>query len=1344
MADEIIGSIGVNIVGDYSGLQGDIDAAAAVAAAGGEQIAEALTAGADSADVLNSALGEAVATCQTFEQAIQAAVDSGMTLAEALASVTSASEDVSSGVTQAAQAAESAGSAAESASSQVEQLGQAAQQTGQQAQEAAGEVEAFGAATEEAAGETDNFYGKLIEVGEAFAFLEGLKELSTDALEASDSLVHAQIALTQLTGSAGAASIEIEKLDELGVSDGLSLPSVYTAATRMQALLGAGTDVPAVLASVANAAAAMNTPLETAVNAFDRMASSGAINARSLPQVGLSLQQLANAANVVDPALEATSDSITKLFKSLDQSERLQILEQAFQQFGGVAQQVAQETFGGEWQTLATQWEQTMADVGLTLQPIVTDLMHFASADIIAPIHDLVTMFGGLPPVVQDAVIAFVGLTAAAAATLGAIGAFGIAMIGVNEAISTVQGIMAALGITTTETAAAETEAAAAATALGAANAEAATETTALAAAEGEAGAAAGTAGIAAGVLSSGLLAVATAAVGVALNIGGAADAISDMTKQQGPLQGFFATINGGFNELVAAARVAAVAIPGLNSVLNAMGMGLQQTDPMLTAAANNIHSLTQAITEAAIPLTQLSAAQVANASAAQIASAAAQGTALSYNSLKNDVTQAANAMVAAQKAVNDTLAGTQAHQEAVNALGAAYQDWKNATAALTAAQNALAAQVAITSGAVRAFVEPVGAPFVDTLTAAADKTAALTGQLQAQNTQLAEDQIVLNSWVQAMQNGEDVLPQVSQALQQVNKDQQAITQTQEALGESLKDVNAAFTAAKLTAIDWTSSLGAATDAMAPFQNATVSLISSENEFYTALKGLKITLDDVGDSVSKQVGLYNQLASSSMDTLATEDAGWAKIAASVNKLAQTDLPQVIALYNQHIEQLEKLGATQGEILTNQENLLTAEIKYAQQTGEDATAQVIQLNNVKLAQQALADSATLLGDTYVGVENDIIKGLENMGSTLADAIVQSKNLGQAFIQVGQQIAETILTTIINAGMKALINSILEATNDVGGLAKAFTSLASSTTSALGSAGTAAAGGAANAAGGASAAAGAAASSATGIIGAIGSIGSMIAGIVGDIQTAHTQNILGEIEQNTRYLQIEAQKYFQQDSWAMQTGIVQTLDMIFDRLGDMWNTITSIMQAVAPQNQGGAGGNDQLSAIFNAVSQAWQALNQTLSQFTASSFANTLTASFSSAATIIANEMIAQFNVIQPLLSGISTQLTGIFTALTNIPKLATGTPYVPHDMLAYIHEGEAVLPKGFEPQQIPGGPLTLAAPGAATYGTMSSTVNGGNVGDVTFNIYQNGSPMDTVRQVATTLKTLSPKFAVLSN
>ena len=41
------------------------------------------------------------------------------------------------------------------------------------------------------------------------------------------------------------------------------------------------------------------------------------------------------------------------------------------------------------------------------------------------------------------------------------------------------------------------------------------------------------------------------------------------------------------------------------------------------------------------------------------------------------------------------------------------------------------------------------------------------------------------------------------------------------------------------------------------------------------------------------------------------------------------------------------------------------------------------------------------------------------------------------------------------------------------------------------------------------------------------------------------------------------------------------------------------------------------------------------------------------------------------------------ASTAIPKFAVGTNYVPRDMLAQIHEGEAIVPKAYNPAANPG-------------------------------------------------------------
>lgn len=51
-------------------------------------------------------------------------------------------------------------------------------------------------------------------------------------------------------------------------------------------------------------------------------------------------------------------------------------------------------------------------------------------------------------------------------------------------------------------------------------------------------------------------------------------------------------------------------------------------------------------------------------------------------------------------------------------------------------------------------------------------------------------------------------------------------------------------------------------------------------------------------------------------------------------------------------------------------------------------------------------------------------------------------------------------------------------------------------------------------------------------------------------------------------------------------------------------------------------------------------------------------------------------------GISTNNT-TNTLVTSVPKLAVGTNYVPNDGLAYLHQGEAVIPKKYNQPYNPG-------------------------------------------------------------
>lgn len=84
--------------------------------------------------------------------------------------------------------------------------------------------------------------------------------------------------------------------------------------------------------------------------------------------------------------------------------------------------------------------------------------------------------------------------------------------------------------------------------------------------------------------------------------------------------------------------------------------------------------------------------------------------------------------------------------------------------------------------------------------------------------------------------------------------------------------------------------------------------------------------------------------------------------------------------------------------------------------------------------------------------------------------------------------------------------------------------------------------------------------------------------------------------------------------------------------------------------------------------------------------------------------------------------GKHTDFKHINRLATGTNYVPQDMLAVIHEGEAVVPKKFNPYA-----NGINTNSIASMGTMNPIIN------ITIN---NDMEMDTLGQIVNKVKTFS--------
>lgn len=398
--EELIGAIGVSVTGDYSSLAASYSSAQDQAATAGEAIADA------------------------FNSGVAGVADAADIVTDSLSGIGPAADDAGGSLEGFAGAAGDAGEAAETAGSRLTEMAE-----------------------------------QMAAVGEALVITEGMRELGSEALTASDSITHAQIALTNLTGSGDTAKETIEALDQLGTSDGLAFPSLLQAGVRMQAILGPGADVVELLKGVADGAAVMGTDIETATTKFDQLATAGTASARTLTALGLSLGSLADAFNATQTGADATASSVATMFKALDQADRIEVLEAALSKLGGTAQQVAEQTFGGQWTQLANEWEAVMVQVGQALLPVISDLTAFTKTDILPFIEGLVSDFNTLPGPVKDVAVGVALLAATVIPVTGALAAAGLAVAGLSELSATAAPLLAALGIGVGEEAAAATAA---------------------------------------------------------------------------------------------------------------------------------------------------------------------------------------------------------------------------------------------------------------------------------------------------------------------------------------------------------------------------------------------------------------------------------------------------------------------------------------------------------------------------------------------------------------------------------------------------------------------------------------------------------------------------------------------------------------------------------------------------------------------------------------------------------------------------------------------------------------------------------------------------------------------
>jgi hypothetical protein len=228
----------------------------------------------------------------------------------------------------------------------------------------------------EAGGEgLHKFLEFVLELSAAAGLSMGIAELAKEAGELFATVQKATISLTALTGSSQQAEETIERLKDMSLATATSFEELVSETQRMTAQLqGTGVtaeEIQAALHGAAETAAATGRPFEGIATALQRITVSGMVTGRTMLALGINTQDLAKAMGVA-------SDEVSKAFKALDESDRLDKLTEAMQRYDGTAEKIAASS-AGTWKNLWQQIEFFLEELGKLTVPVLTPVVDFFS-----------------------------------------------------------------------------------------------------------------------------------------------------------------------------------------------------------------------------------------------------------------------------------------------------------------------------------------------------------------------------------------------------------------------------------------------------------------------------------------------------------------------------------------------------------------------------------------------------------------------------------------------------------------------------------------------------------------------------------------------------------------------------------------------------------------------------------------------------------------------------------------------------------------------------------------------------------------------------------------------------
>lgn len=406
MADESIGQVSVNIVGDYSALEKSFNEAQNLAQSAGVKISTGLESGAKGADKLTSSM-------ELTDDQVQNLFVDGMELANAW--------------TKNAVGAEQAAASIAFFSESSIKAGESTQELGDKFQRVRSDAEAFEKAwgdalienkrrTEELADATDKLESSVLSLVAAVVSFQAIKQLGEDSLMAYGHVQQLTTSLDLMGAGAKGAAQDVEKLRALAIQTATPFEELSSQARKLSAVFGTGQNMFAVLKAAADDAAGTGRSFDAVANGLERIEAVGTLTGRQLVTLGISWEQMAHSMGVsVQEAQHRMSQGVQSASK--DVADTIKAIEDKFHD----ASERQAANVLGTWTNVKNQSLFIMQQIGEQmgdLGPLFSEALKVVASGVIAFIGGIQQVTVAVIGMVREGIEAVKGLGSVAMAAM--------------------------------------------------------------------------------------------------------------------------------------------------------------------------------------------------------------------------------------------------------------------------------------------------------------------------------------------------------------------------------------------------------------------------------------------------------------------------------------------------------------------------------------------------------------------------------------------------------------------------------------------------------------------------------------------------------------------------------------------------------------------------------------------------------------------------------------------------------------------------------------------------------------------------------------------------------------